>query len=103
MQQVDTAKVRREFMRWVILLTLQNARPYGTFEAVLLTTMHGVYPDATKEEIRLQLDYLESRKLIELDKKPDGRWWADLTRYGVDIVEYTIPCEPGIARPEKYW
>jgi hypothetical protein len=27
---------------------------------------------------------------------------AELTRYGVDIVEYTIACEPGIARPKKW-
>ena len=25
------------------------------------------------------------------------------SRYGVDIAEYTIDCEPGIARPAKYW
>lgn len=101
--QVDMAKIRREQMRWVLLLALNNARPYGAYEAVLLATMQGVYPDATPHEIRVELDYLESRKLIELRKEPSGRWWADLTRYGVDLAEYNIDCEPGIARPEKYW
>ena len=30
-------------------------------------------------------------------------WFADLTRLGVDLAEYTIDCQPGIARPDKYW
>ena len=40
---------------------------------------------------------------LPLFETPQGRWFADLTRIGVDLAEYTIPCEPGIARPEKYW
>ena len=28
--------------------------------------------------------------------------FADLTRHGVDVAEYTVDCEPGIARPAKY-
>lgn len=103
MQQVDMAKVRREQMRWVLLLALNNARPYGAYEQVLLATMQGVYPDATALEVRRELDYLADRKLVELRKEPSGRWWADLTRYGVDLAEYNIDCEPGIARPIKYW
>lgn len=101
--QVDMAKVRREQMRWVLLLALNNARPYGAYEQVLLATMQGIYPDATALEVRRELDYLDDRKLVELRKEPSGRWWADLTRYGVDLAEYNIDCEPGIARPEKYW
>jgi hypothetical protein len=26
-----------------------------------------------------------------------------LTRIGIDVVEYTVECDPGIARPKKYW
>lgn len=99
---IDLAKQRREFMRWVLLLGLYNARPIGAWEEVLISIMLGVWPDATKHEVRLALDYLGDRKLIELVKQPDGRWWADLNRYGVDVVEYAVPCEPGIARPQKY-
>ena len=50
-----------------------------------------------------QLDYLADRSLVELKKEPSGRWFADVTRYGVDIAEYTVDCQPGIARPVKYW
>ena len=46
---------------------------------------------------------LADRKMVDLEKKPSGDWFADLTRLGVDLVEYTVECGPGIARPEKYW
>ena len=100
---VDEARIRRESLRWNILLTLNNARPYGAYSEVILSVAQAIYPDATQRELFLELDYLADRELLKIDKKPDGRWNSKLTRYGVDIAEYTIPCEPGIARPEKYW
>lgn len=96
-------KLRREQVRWVLLLALNNARPIGAVETILLGVVHGVYPDATALEVRRELDYLASRRLVAIDKSPAGPWRVSLTRLGVDIAEYTIDCEPGIARPEKYW
>lgn len=101
--QIDVAKIRRENLRWLIILTLNNARPIGSFEGPILHVAQSEYPDATPLELRRELDYLADRQLVELVKHPDGKWFADLTRYGVDIAEYTIDCEPGIARPKKYW
>lgn len=100
---LDPAKVRRESMRWHILLTLNNSRPIGAYEELVLATVQGIFPDATHLEIRRELDYLADRGLIDLTKEPSGRWFSDLTRYGVDLAEYTVDCEPGIARPKKYW
>lgn len=100
---LDAAKVRRESMRWHILLTLNNSRPIGACEELVLATVQGIYPDATSLEIRRELDYLASRNLVDLKKEPSGRWFSGLTRYGVDLAEYTVDCEPGIARPQKYW
>lgn len=100
---VDPAKTRREHVRWLLILTLYNARPVGCCEEVALATLQGMYPDATQLEVRRELDYLADRKLVSLRKEPSGRWFGDLTRYGVDLAEYTIDCEPGIARPAKYW
>ena len=101
--QIDHARLRREAIRWLILLTLNNARPVGAFESLVLSVAQSEYPDATALELRRELDYLHDRELVKVDKQPSGRWFADLTRIGVDLAEYTIPCEPGIARPEKYW
>ena len=90
-------------MRWLILLTLNNARPIGAQEGPILAVAQSIYPDATPHEVRIQLDYLHDRDLVTVEKSPGGPWHAELTRYGVDVAEYTIKCEPGIARPEKYW
>lgn len=101
--QIDMDKLRREQLRWILILALNNARPYGTAESVLLATAQAVYPDATALEVRRELDYLGIRRLVDLEKKPSGAWHAELTRHGVDIAEYTTDCGPGIARPAKYW
>lgn len=100
---VDIARVRRESIRWTILLTLNNGRPTYLYEEVVLAVVQALYPDATAIELRRELDYLADRDLVDLIKEPAGRWRAELTRHGVDIAEYTIECEPGIARPAKYW
>ena len=100
---VDHAKARRESMRWTILLTLNNARPIGAHESLILSTIQGVYPDATPLELRRELDYLHDRLVADLKKDPSGIWSAELTALGVDIAEYTVDVHPGIARPAKYW
>lgn len=99
---IDPTKARREGMRWNILKALHMAAPYTSNEAFLLDVMRGIYPDATQDEVRKQLDYLADRELIELKKTPSGNWFADIDRYGTDIVEYTVDCDPGIARPPAY-
>lgn len=100
---IDVAKVRRENLRWLILLTLNNARPIGAGEGPILAVAQSEYPDATPMELRRELDYLHDRELVKCTKGPDGRWHAELTRHGVDIAEYTVDCEAGVARPVKYW
>lgn len=100
---IDMEKQRREQLRWILMLALNHARPYGAAEIVLLGTAQGVYQDATALEIRRELTYLEDRCLVEIERSPAGTWRAELTRHGVDIAEYTVECQPGIARPPKYW
>lgn len=100
---IDQDRVRRETMRWLVILTLHNASPMGAFEELVLATVQGMFPDATALEVRRVLDYLSDRELLKLEKQPGGRWFADLTRYGTDLAEYTVECDPGIARPTKYW
>lgn len=100
---IDQAKIRREALRWLILLTLNNARPIGAYEGPILSVAQSEYPDCTPLELRRELEYLSDRDLIGLRKEPSGRWFADLTRDGVDVAEYTVDVEPGIARPAKYW
>lgn len=100
---IDHAKIRREGMRWAILLTLNYARPIGAHEQLITQTVQGMYANASPNEVRRELEYLDDRKLLAIEKAPNGVWRAKLTRDGIDVVEYTVSCEPGIARPEKYW
>ena len=85
MQTIDTARARREALRWLILLTLNNARPLGAMEGLVLSVAQSEYPDATPLELRRELDYLHGRELVRLQKRPDARWHAELTRHGVQV------------------
>jgi len=40
----DLAKIRREAVRWMILLTLNNASPVGAFESIVLSVVQAEYP-----------------------------------------------------------
>ena len=45
--------------------------------------------------------YLRERDLCHVETDPLGYVTASLTRHGVDVAEYTVAVEPGIARPAK--
>lgn len=95
---------RTRHLRWLVLLTLNHARPLGGADRMVLQVAQAEYADATLNELRRELDYLQRRELIALRRPPDaGPWYAELTRHGIDVAEHTVDCEPGIARPEKYW
>lgn len=94
------ARIRREQIRWYLIVALNVARPAGAASEVLLSVVQATYPDATELEIRRELDYLGDRLLVTVEKDPRNHWHAELTRVGVDLAEYTIACEPGIARPK---
>lgn len=104
MTSVDMERARRESLRWVVLQSLNYARPSDAPEHILLRiAQESEYGDCTQLELRRALDYLAERDLVVVEKGHLGPWRAKLTRYGIDVVEYTIECEPGIARPRKYW
>ena len=59
------------------------------------------YIGITKRWIRDQLAYLESRKLVQIERSEVRAWRAQLTRHGSDIVDYQVEVCPGIARPPR--
>lgn len=101
MAKIDLEKARREEMRWYILRTLYAAQPVGTSETIAISAVVEVIPDITELEMRRELDYLEMRKLITVERKRPS-WFAKINRHGIDFVEYAVDCEPGIARPAKW-
>ncbi|ASI69879.1 hypothetical protein BA022_15780 [Diaphorobacter nitroreducens] len=97
---IDIAKIRREDIRWHLLQAINLSRPVGIYTEPLLVIVRSVYPDATHQEVRLNLDYLEEREMVRITKDAMDRWMVDLTRTGIDFVEYTIDAQPGVARPK---
>ena len=97
---IDIAKIRREDIRWHLLQAINLSRPVGIYTEPLLVIVRSVYPDATHQEVRLNLDYLEEREMVRITKDAMDRWVVDLTRTGIDFVEYNIDAQPGVSRPK---
>jgi hypothetical protein len=100
---IDAQRVRREAVRWHIILTLNNARPIGAYAESVLPVVQAIYPDSTDHELRQELEYLAEGGHVHVEVSPNGRWHARLTRHGINMAEYTAEDEPGIGRPKKYW
>jgi hypothetical protein len=98
---IDMERARREEMRWLILRALYAAQPMGTSEAIIRNALEPVIPDATELEIRKELDYLEERELAKVERNRPV-WFAKINNHGIDFVEYTVDCRPGISRPRKW-
>jgi len=100
---MDQNQKLKEVLRWRIMQTLNVGRPYSVGEDTILATVAGDDMPITPLDLRREMHYLEDRKLVILSGKKSPVWTAELTHYGVDVVEYTVDCFPGIARPPKYW
>ncbi|MFC3716818.1 hypothetical protein ACFONC_11715 [Luteimonas soli] len=103
MHGIDLEKAQREKTRWRILKVLDAGRPAPVAEDLILQVLQDTALPITLAALRRELDYLEDRKLVILHgRRTSPVWSAELTHYGVDIVEYTVECFPGIARPPKW-
>lgn len=96
----DMEKTMREEVRWRILAMLNIGRPSILPETFVLSVLVDLALTVTPAELRRALDYLERRKLLTIQRK-EQLWCPELTQLGIDIAEYAVPCEPGIARPPK--
>ena len=100
--EMDLERAKREEIRWRILRALDAGRPEPLNELLLLRCLTDIDLPVSPHELRRQLDYLEERELVEVRGKEGSTWSVRLTRIGVDVVEYTVNCDPGIARPKKW-
>lgn len=98
---MDMERLHREETRWRVLVVLNAGRPKAVSESLVLRVLTDVALPATPNSLRRELDYLADRGLIEIHDRQAGVWMCELTHLGVDVVEYTVPCNPGVARPEK--
>jgi hypothetical protein len=98
---IDHARGEREYLRWVILMALWHARPYGTKETVIVGACRDIPLRVTADEVRRELKSLEKRGLVSvMDASPV--WDAEITADGEDVVDYRAPAPAGIARPARW-
>jgi hypothetical protein len=95
--EIQIQQARRNLIRWRILGALYQDRLSPALDELIVGVMQAKII-ATLTEVRAELAYLEQRKLVAVTRSTD-HWTVALTWIGIDLVEYTIPCEPGIARP----
>lgn len=89
-------------LRGCILDTLNAASTLGLNEGSMLEVVRLLDKGVTIAKLRIELGYLCSRGLVEIDKAHDY-WVAKLTNFGTDVFLGTVPLLPGIAlRPDCY-
>ncbi|GIX17714.1 MAG: hypothetical protein KatS3mg119_1900 [Rhodothalassiaceae bacterium] len=98
---IDMARAERETLRWVLLLALWHARPYGTSEYVLLRTAQDIPLRVTPDQVRRELKSLAGRGLVTI-RQDAPLWHAEIMPAGEDVVEYRAPAPAGIARPPQW-
>lgn len=97
---IDHARAEREYLRWIILLALWHARPYGAAEGVILGACRDIPLRVTLDELRREMASLAKRGLIAVTEGPV--WSAEITAAGEDVVDYRVDAPVGIARP-PWW
>ena len=88
-------------LRWTVLRTLMVGGHIGATDKMCLDVCRAEYLGVTIERVRTELDYLESRRLTEIERSEVRPWRARLTRHGRDVVDYEVAVEPGITRPPR--
>ena len=88
-----------EGLRWTILRTMMVGGHLGATDKMCLDVARAEYLGVTIDRVRTELDYLEARKLLEIERSEIRAWRGKLTRRGRDVVDYEVDVEPGITRP----
>ncbi len=98
-------RLRREEMRWKILVVLHCNRPNATRESWVLRVLDDIHLLPGVSELRQELKYLESKQLLtttQVGSQFGTDWSATLTATGTDFVEYATDNIVGIFRPPLY-
>jgi hypothetical protein len=98
---IDVEQKRREEARWRILRILDAGRPIGVSEHIVWRALTDIKLPFSMNDVRREMEYLRERGLITIEGEDSDTWFGKLTRDGIDLVEYTVPIEPGIARPRR--
>ena len=86
-------------LRWVLLQAVHAGGTLRVTDRMCLDVAAAAYTSADLERTRIELDYLETAGLVELERSEARPWSARLTHRGRDVVDYVVPAPDGIARP----
>ncbi len=100
---IDLDQKQREAARWRMLRVLDAGRPIGVSETVIWSVLNDLNLPFSLNQMRRELTYLRDLGLVEIMNEDTETWSAKLMPDGVNVVEYTVPAPPGIAREPKYW
>lgn len=98
---IDYDRAEREFLRWVILLALWHARPYGCTENVIMGACRDIPIRVTFDQVRQEIHSLAKRGFVEVNTTTPV-WSAELSASGEALVDYREACPGDIARPNRW-
>lgn len=98
---IHLERQEREEARWLILRTLYLARPTGSTETIILGGLKRSGLGVNNKNVRNELDYLVDKGLVTFVNRKGTNWFAKISAYGVDVVEFTKDAPLGIARPDE--
>lgn len=99
-EALDAAKTRH--LRWSILVVVERCRPEPVPASLIGAVLNEQALSTAARDLHRDLDYLRLHGLILLEERPTGVIVATMTAAGVNVVEYTIDCPPGIGRPKRH-
>ena len=88
-------------LRWTIMRTIMVGGHLGATDRMCKEVAAAEFMGVTRQLVRNEIKYLEDRGLVDVTRSEVAAWRMTLNRHGRDIVDYTVPCLPGIARPER--
>ncbi len=88
-------------LRWTIMRTIMVGGHLGATDRMCKEVAAAEFMGVTRQLVRNEIKYLEDRGLTDVTRSEVSAWRMTLNRHGRDIVDYTVPCLPGIARPER--
>ena len=97
MNQLELVKL--ESGRWRLLQFVEAGGPIGVTEIMLSEALQLAWPDCDQAWTRTQLDYLEDKAFLYVERHEIKPWRAKLTAGGRDVVTYVTACPAGINRP----
>jgi len=99
---IGLQKPAREFIRWLVLRMLYACRPGAANETIILRVLQNLDFDCELDDVRQDIDYMQSVGLAETGQDGLTGWRARLTAVGVAVVEYGVRAPSGIGRPRRW-